>query len=45
MNAEPTNASERPAASERLLCWLYGVATFVCFSLLDDAAMMAFALS
>lgn len=45
MNAEPKAHPIQPAPRERVLFGLYQLATFVCFSVLDDAAMMALALS
>jgi hypothetical protein len=46
MNAELALPSHtKPVPSERVLFLLYQLATWVTFSALDDAAMMAFALS
>jgi hypothetical protein len=46
MNADLTlSPHPQPAPSERVLFLLYQLATWVTFSALDDAAMMAFALS
>lgn len=46
MNADLTWLQPpQPALSERILFLLYQLATWVTFSALDDAAMMAFALS
>ena len=46
MNADLTwSPHAQPAPSERVLFLLYQLATWVTFSALDDAAMMAFALS
>ena len=45
MNADLALSHTQPAPSERVLFLLYQLATWVTFSALDDAAMMAFALS
>ena len=46
MSADLTLPSHtQPVPSERVLFLLYQLATWVTFSALDDAAMMAFALS
>jgi hypothetical protein len=46
MNADLTLPSHtQPVPSERVLFLLYQLATWITFSALDDAAMMAFALS
>ena len=45
MNADLHTDNDQPAPSERVLFWVYQVATYVTFTLIDDAAMLAFALS
>jgi hypothetical protein len=45
MSAELTWPHDQPAPRERVLFLLYQLATWVTFSALDDAAMMAFAFS
>jgi hypothetical protein len=45
MNADLTWPNDQPAPRERVLFWVYQVATYVTFNVIDDAAMLAFVLS
>ncbi|MDE3233089.1 MAG: hypothetical protein KGN99_07245 [Pseudomonadota bacterium] len=45
MSANLTWPHNQPAPSERVLFWIYQVATYITFNVIDDAAMLAFALS
>ena len=45
MNADLTWPHDQPAPRERVLFWVYQVATYVTFNVMDDAAMLAFAFS
>ncbi len=45
MNAELKWPHDQPAPRERVLFWVYQLATYVTFNVIDDAAMLAFLLS
>lgn len=45
MSADLTWPHDQPAPSERVLFWIYQVATYITFNVIDDAAMLAFLLS
>jgi hypothetical protein len=45
MSADLTRHHNEPAPRERVLFWVYQVATYVTFNVIDDAAMLAFAFS
>jgi hypothetical protein len=45
MSADLNWPHAQPAPRERVLFWVYQVATYVTFNVIDDAAMLAFALS
>ncbi|MEY4435281.1 MAG: hypothetical protein RL175_236 [Pseudomonadota bacterium] len=45
MSADLTWPHHQPAPSERVLFWIYQVATYITFNVIDDAAMLAFVLS
>jgi hypothetical protein len=45
MSADLAELNEKPAPSERVLFWVYRLATSVTFTVIDDAAMLAFVFS
>jgi len=45
MSADLTWHADEPAPRERFLFWVYQIASYVTFNVIDDAAMLAFALS
>jgi hypothetical protein len=45
MSADLRLHPNEPAPRERVLFWVYQVATYVTFNVIDDAAMLAFVLS
>lgn len=45
MSAEAWPAHHEPTPRERVLFWLYQLATYLNFHLMDDAAMLAFVFS
>jgi hypothetical protein len=45
MSADLALPHDQPAPRERVLFWVYQVATYVTFNVIDDAAMLAFLLS
>jgi len=45
MSANLPLLDEQPAPHERVLFWVYQVATYVTFNVIDDAAMLAFVFS
>jgi hypothetical protein len=45
MSAEALSAPDESAPRERVLFWLYQLATYVTFHVMDDAAMLAFVFS
>jgi hypothetical protein len=45
MSVDLAKLNDQPAPRERVLFWVYQVATYVTFNVIDDAAMLAFALS
>jgi hypothetical protein len=45
MSADLELLNDQPAPRERVLFWVYQVATYVTFNVIDDAAMLAFLLS
>jgi hypothetical protein len=45
MSVDLTWPHDQPAPRERVLFWVCQVATYITFNVIDDAAMLAFALS
>jgi len=45
MSANSPLQDDQPAPHERVLFWVYQVATYVTFNVIDDAAMLAFVFS
>jgi hypothetical protein len=45
MSANLTLINDQPAPHERVLFWVYQVATYVTLNVIDDAAMLAFVFS
>lgn len=45
MSAEPFQRDVEPAPHERVLFWLYQCASYITLTVIDDAAMLALALS
>ena len=45
MSADLPWHDDQPAHGERVLFWVYQVATYVTFNVIDDAAMLAFVFS
>jgi len=45
MSANLPLLDDQPAPHERVLFWVYQVATYVTFNVIDDAAMLAFVFS
>jgi len=45
MSVELAWHDDQPAPRERVLFWVYQMATYITFNVIDDAAMLAFALS
>ena len=45
MSVEPFHGDDQPAPSERVLFWLYQLASYITLTVIDDAAMLAFAFS
>jgi len=45
MSADLTWPHDQPAPGERVLFWVYQMATYVTFNVIDDAAMLAFVFS
>ena len=42
MSVDVTWPHDQPAPRERVLFWVYQVATYITFNVMDDAAMLAF---
>ena len=45
MSANLPQLGDQPAPHERVLFWVYQVATYVTFNVIDDAAMLAIVFS